>query len=180
MLIQPYVENAIKHGILYEKERRCRLDVYFKRTDDELICRIADNGVGRERAKEIQSSFIQMYKSRGTQIVEDRIKIMQELGHGISVQTYNNPEGGTIVVLNPSNRVATTILDIGVFCGLHSGMFICEPAGEDGEHFTADVREVSQFIDVTLKHTNENRQQLIDFVEHVISLAPCTPPAMTI
>ena len=98
----------------------------------------------------------------------------------LTSRTFSVPEGGTIVVLNPSNRVATTILDIGVFCGLHSGMFICEPAGEDGEHFTADVREVSQFIDVTLKHTNENRQQLIDFVEHVISLAPCTPPAMTI
>ena len=100
MLIQPYVENAIKHGILYEKDRRCRLDVSFKRTDDDmLVCTITDNGVGRKRAKEIQDSFIRMYKSRGTQILEDRIKIMQELGHGISVETHDNPEGGTIVEL---------------------------------------------------------------------------------
>jgi ligand-binding sensor domain-containing protein len=101
MLIQPYVENAIKHGILYEKDKRCRLQVVFKKTiDDVLVCSIIDNGVGRKRAKEIQDSFIRMYKSRGTQILEERIKIMQELGHGISVESRDNPQGGTIVELS--------------------------------------------------------------------------------
>lgn len=101
MLIQPYVENAIKHGILYEKDKRCRLDVIFKKTtDDVLVCSIIDNGVGRKRAKEIQESFIRMYKSRGTEILNERIKIMQELGHGISVEVRDNPQGGTIVELS--------------------------------------------------------------------------------
>lgn len=100
MLIQPYVENAIKHGILYEKERRCRVDVSFVKTDDDrLLIMIVDNGVGRTKAKEIQDSFIRMYKSRGTQILGERIKIMQELGHGIHVETEDNPGGGTIVTL---------------------------------------------------------------------------------
>lgn len=100
MLIQPYVENAIKHGILYEKDKRCCLELSFKKTtDDVLVCSIIDNGVGRKRAKEIQESFIRMYKSRGTQILEERITIMQELGHGISVEVRDNPKGGTIVDL---------------------------------------------------------------------------------
>lgn len=100
MLIQPYVENAIKHGILYEKNKRCRLEVTFKKTtDDVLVCSIIDNGVGRKRAKEIQESYIRMYQSRGTQILDERIKIMQELGHGISVDVRDNPETGTIVEL---------------------------------------------------------------------------------
>lgn len=100
MLIQPYVENAIKHGILYEKERRCRVDVSFVKTDDDrLLITIVDNGVGRTRAKEIQGQFIQMYKSRGTQILDERIKIMKELGHGIHDSINDNPSGGTIVTL---------------------------------------------------------------------------------
>jgi ligand-binding sensor domain-containing protein len=101
MLIQPYVENAIKHGILYEKERRCCLNIFFRKTDDDrLVCTISDNGVGRTRAKEIQASFIKMHKSRSTEILDQRIKIMQELGHGIDVETRDNPEGGTIVELS--------------------------------------------------------------------------------
>jgi ligand-binding sensor domain-containing protein/two-component sensor histidine kinase len=100
MLIQPYVENAIKHGVLYEKERRCRVDVSFTKTaDDQLCITIADDGVGRDKAKEIQEKFIRMYKSRGTQILEDRIKIMQELGVGIRVETKDKPDHGTIVTL---------------------------------------------------------------------------------
>ena len=100
MLIQPYVENAIKYGILYEKERRCRVDVRFTKTDDDrLVITIADNGVGRTRAKEIQKNYIRMYKSRGTQLIEERIKIMQELGLGVSVVPDENPVGGTLITL---------------------------------------------------------------------------------
>lgn len=100
MLVQPYVENAIKHGILYEQTKRCRLDVHFGKTpDNQLEIIIKDSGVGREKAQELQSNSIRMYKSRGTQILEDRIRIMQELGQGIQVSTADNPDGGTIVTL---------------------------------------------------------------------------------
>jgi LytS/YehU family sensor histidine kinase len=100
MMIQPYVENAIKHGITYEKEKRCLLAIGFERNEnDELICTITDNGVGRKRAKEIQATFIKLHQSRGTEISDKRIRIMQDMGIGISVETKDNPAGGTIVEL---------------------------------------------------------------------------------
>lgn len=100
MLIQPYVENAIKHGILYEKGRCCHLEINFSKTkEDRLVIVIMDDGVGRDKAREIQQTFIRMYKSRGTQILEDRIKIMQELGHNINAITEDRAGGGTVVTL---------------------------------------------------------------------------------
>lgn len=56
MIIQPFIENAIKHGLLH-KEGAKRLDVHFTKPVDDanhIICTIEDNGVGRKRAIEIK------------------------------------------------------------------------------------------------------------------------------
>ena len=100
MLIQPYIENAIKHGLMYKKEGRGILQLSIYKSDNEtIIYHIIDNGVGRKAAKAIQDSHLKMYKSRGTEIVEKRIKVMQEMGIGISVYTEDISSGGTKVTL---------------------------------------------------------------------------------
>ena len=73
------------------------------------------------------------------------------LAHGL----YLLRHGGSMVILNPPYRVHTTVGDIGVFCGLRSGMFICEPDGESRTDFRADPDEVLRFIDAL-----ENRSQV--------------------
>jgi ligand-binding sensor domain-containing protein len=58
MVIQPFVENAIKHGIRYKKNGRGFIEVNFEEQENLLRCTITDNGVGREKA-------IQMRKESG-------------------------------------------------------------------------------------------------------------------
>lgn len=55
LLIQPYVENAINHGLLH-KNKGGILKIDFKIEGSRLICTIEDNGVGRERASQIEQN----------------------------------------------------------------------------------------------------------------------------
>lgn len=75
MLIQPYVENAILHGIMY-KEGKGTITISLSR-ENEIICAvIEDDGVGRERAKEIKSSKNSTHQSSGMDITRERLEIL--------------------------------------------------------------------------------------------------------
>lgn len=52
MFIQPYIENAFKHGLIHKKKNKI-LTVSFQKENDHLLCIIDDNGIGREKADEI-------------------------------------------------------------------------------------------------------------------------------
>lgn len=75
MLIQPFVENAIKHGLLHKKGEK-RLQVSFRRSDDGVLCTITDNGVGRKKAAEIKSRSPTAHKSFATQATENRLALI--------------------------------------------------------------------------------------------------------
>jgi len=100
MIIQPYVENAIIHGI-GEKEDGL-IELKFSLVDDDTIqCVITDNGVGITSTKE---KFAHHHKSMGTKITKDRIQTLAEqLNRKIEVNTTEIIENdiikGTKVVL---------------------------------------------------------------------------------
>jgi PAS domain S-box-containing protein len=76
LLIQPYVENAILHG-LYNKEGSGNLAIRIKIMDDDyLIFEIEDDGIGREAAAAIRAKSLSARKSMGTQLTEERLKIL--------------------------------------------------------------------------------------------------------
>ncbi|MCB0545265.1 MAG: histidine kinase, partial [Saprospiraceae bacterium] len=76
MLLQPYVENAIWHGLMHKKENGTIL-VDLKIVDGYLLCAIEDNGVGRKRSSELQSRN-RKKTSMGMNITQERIDIINK------------------------------------------------------------------------------------------------------
>jgi tetratricopeptide (TPR) repeat protein len=77
LIIQPYVENAIWHGLMH-KEEKGHLVVELFEQDDMLFCKITDDGIGRKKASELKSKSASSHKSMGMRITADRIAILQQ------------------------------------------------------------------------------------------------------
>jgi LytS/YehU family sensor histidine kinase len=75
MIIQPFVENAIWHGLLH-KEEHGKLDIQFERYGSGLKCIILDDGVGRQTARELKSKGVSKEKSYGMKITNDRLSML--------------------------------------------------------------------------------------------------------
>ena len=75
MLAQPFIENALEHGIMH-KEEPGNIKISFKEDGDMLIFEVSDDGVGREKAKEIESKNITIKKhvSLATTITQERLE----------------------------------------------------------------------------------------------------------
>jgi ligand-binding sensor domain-containing protein/uncharacterized protein with PQ loop repeat len=76
MLIQPYIENAIWHGLMYRKEPGGQLTVSVKELDQTIEVRITDNGVGRAAAEAMKSKSALQQKSYGMKITAERMRIV--------------------------------------------------------------------------------------------------------
>jgi sensor histidine kinase YesM len=72
MLIQPFIENAIEHGIRH-KRTKGHIVVRFILRDNRIICEVEDDGVGREKAWETELKYRAGRKSLATEIIQDRI-----------------------------------------------------------------------------------------------------------
>jgi hypothetical protein len=77
MLVQPFIENAIEHGIGHKKSTG-RIDVRFVLKDKKIICEVEDDGVGREKAWEAEYAERGGRKSLATEIIIDRIKVLNK------------------------------------------------------------------------------------------------------
>ena len=81
MLIQPYVENAIWHGLL-PKNGKGELKISIRQTVDGvrkanyLLCIIRDNGIGRAKAKELKEKKILTQKSMGMKVTQERMYLL--------------------------------------------------------------------------------------------------------
>lgn len=105
LLIQPYVENAFKHGLRHKTGTK-KLDIHFEYIEKEevLIVRITDNGIGRSASAGINSQNDPGHHSFATSAMEKRLQLLNhEKENMIGVEIVDNFEGeepsGTTVIL---------------------------------------------------------------------------------
>ncbi|HEX3168758.1 MAG TPA: histidine kinase, partial [Chitinophagaceae bacterium] len=72
LLIQPYIENAILHGLI-NKNDKGDLWLSLERNNGLLVCKIEDNGIGRARSQEIEQGKVSRHRSLGIKVTEERI-----------------------------------------------------------------------------------------------------------
>jgi LytS/YehU family sensor histidine kinase len=79
LLLQPYVENAIWHGLMHKMEGGTVSVEVSQPEDSVLHIEITDDGVGRERAAELKSKSAGKHKSFEMQVTADRIRMINQL-----------------------------------------------------------------------------------------------------
>ena len=103
LIIQPYTENAIWHGLMH-KEDKGQLDIEVSEEKDHLYFKIADNGIGRKQAAAMASKSATKHKSMGLKITRDRIAMLQKVNgeSPVKIIDLENTDGsaaGTEVII---------------------------------------------------------------------------------
>ena len=95
MILQPYVENAIEHGL--RGQARGHIAVTFAPDDDDhLLATVTDDGIGRARVREMQAlDPSRQHQSRGTEITESRLQLLSdtEVKQWVTVTDLYAPSG---------------------------------------------------------------------------------------
>ena len=99
MLMQPYLENAVKHGIRHLFGEQGRIIIMIKKSADLIVCSITDNGLGVENMKKQQSIKNGSYQSHGLNLQQRRADL-----YNVRVQIKTGNAGvGTSVILSLEN-----------------------------------------------------------------------------
>jgi ligand-binding sensor domain-containing protein/two-component sensor histidine kinase len=77
MLIQPFIENAIWHGISASK-KNIHVTIHFKKENEKLICTIDDNGMGIEQSQKNRPNNTNRHKAVGIVNIKNRVKLLNE------------------------------------------------------------------------------------------------------
>lgn len=92
LLLQPYVENAILHG-LYNKKGDGQLSIKISRRNENIRFEVEDNGVGRAAAMKLRQQQLIKHNSMGIHITEERLKLMNQGHHSFEIEDLMDANG---------------------------------------------------------------------------------------
>ena len=104
LLVQPYIENAFKHGLLHKKGAKSLVVNFYREKNGDLICEIIDNGIGFTNSKKIQERRSKTHKSFSVFANQKRIELINDLHPNnkkiiLTVGNFNESE------LNPGTKL---------------------------------------------------------------------------
>lgn len=108
MLIQPFVENAIKHGVMHLAGKKGLIQIRLQFHEDGLLCTVDDNGIGRAHADTINQNHRREHQSSGIDITVNRLRLLHRqqgtfFRYEIIDKTdaHGRPEGTKVIFLIP-------------------------------------------------------------------------------
>lgn len=111
LILQPFVENALWHGLAHKREGESRhLRIQVKEKHDIVVCTIEDNGVGRERAALLSGHPVKGKEQSGIRHAEQRLRMLDRSGTGSLIRIldlkdrYGNAVGTRVEVMIPLSR----------------------------------------------------------------------------
>ncbi|MDA3614029.1 tetratricopeptide repeat-containing sensor histidine kinase [Polluticaenibacter yanchengensis] len=109
MLLQPFVENAIWHGLRYKNEKGV-LDIHFYLNNGKIKAVIKDDGIGMAASRQLKTKNQQTYQSRGIHNIEERINTLNklyrsEISYEIAAANKADSSGTVVIIswLNPKH-----------------------------------------------------------------------------
>ncbi len=104
-VIQPFIENSIRHGIQNRNDKKGRIELTFNVVDDCLKVSLTDNGVGRQYTEALKMRTITIHNSKGIALTEERIELYNKSNRSavwfeIIDQYENGVASGTMVLFH--------------------------------------------------------------------------------
>lgn len=99
MIVQPFIENAVKNGLLNKKNGLGNLWFRVHDERDCLVFTVEDDGIGRAAAAKLRQESPEAHRPLGGNLVEKRCQLLNKLGYDITITTTDRLNGGTIVTI---------------------------------------------------------------------------------
>lgn len=102
MLLQPYIENAVWHGLRYKEDKGFLEIKITNKSTNEITISVTDDGIGRQRSKELKTANQKKQNSKGMNNIKKRVSILNQM--------YRDKISVDIVDLNSEEDTGTCVI----------------------------------------------------------------------